>query len=72
MKRQDVCLFNINVSIRYNLEKQKPVLKLVIFIFRDHQSIVNNCTFNKYERLYATCSWDKTILLYDITTGCFR
>jgi WD40 repeat protein len=39
---------------------------------RGHEGAVTRCTFNKFERLYATCSWDKTVLLYDATTGSFR
>jgi len=42
------------------------------FFFRGHEAAVSGCTFNKFERLYATCSWDKTVLLYDATTGSFR
>jgi WD40 repeat protein len=66
IKRQDACT---NVSIKFNLEN----LNLTDFLlFRDHQSVVSNCTFDRSECLYATCSWDKMILLYDITTGAFR
>ncbi len=41
-------------------------------ISRGHTGSVSNCTFNKLERLYATCSWDKNVLLYDASTGSFR
>ena len=38
----------------------------------DHTNAVSCVTFDKEERILASCSWDKSIRMMDISTGEFR
>jgi len=38
----------------------------------DHTNVVSHCEFSKNQSLLATTSWDKTVRLWDISTGQFR
>lgn len=37
-----------------------------------HTNIVSSCAITYDERKFATASWDKTILLWDVATGMYR
>ncbi|XP_059140852.1 WD repeat-containing protein 88-like [Physella acuta] len=37
-----------------------------------HTNIVSSCDISHDERNFATASWDKTILLWDVATGMYR
>ncbi|PAA88077.1 hypothetical protein BOX15_Mlig021002g1, partial [Macrostomum lignano] len=44
----------------------------VTLAFADHKNAVSSASLSADERCLATCSWDKRILMYDISTGMYR
>ena len=40
--------------------------------FSHHKGVISNCSFTHDERKFATCSWDKSVLVWDIATGMYR
>ena len=39
---------------------------------RGHSGIISNCALSEDQRALATCSWDKTIQIWDIAIGNYR
>jgi len=37
-----------------------------------HKNVVSSCDFSENERHLCTSSWDKTLQIWDISTGMFR
>ncbi len=37
-----------------------------------HKGVVSNASIAPDERRFATCSWDKTVQIWDIATGAYR
>lgn len=60
-----------NKKICYNAWK---LLSLVsIFVnFSGHINIIASCAMSPDERKFATASWDKTVKIWDVTTGTYR
>ncbi|XP_039253122.1 small ribosomal subunit protein RACK1-like [Styela clava] len=48
------------------------VSETVTATLTDHLNIVSSCCFSEKERYLCTGSWDKTLRLYDISTGMYR
>ena len=44
----------------------------VLLILRGHTNIVAGCSITHDERKFATASWDKSILIWDVATGMYR
>ena len=51
----------------YDIVAKKPTIFL-----NAHKGVVSNCSITSDERRFATCSWDKTVQIWDIATGMYR
>ena len=51
----------------YDIVANKTTLTL-----GSHKSVISNCVITPDERKFATCSWDKTINVWDVSTGMYR
>ena len=40
--------------------------------YRDHVNVVSGCGFSHNGHYLATCSWDKTVRVYDVMAGGYR
>lgn len=48
------------------------IAKQTTITLSSHESAISNCAFSPDERNFATCSWDKSVLVWDIATGMYR
>ena len=51
----------------YDLVSEQPTIFL-----NSHKGVISNCAITADERRFATCSWDKTVQIWDIATGAYR
>ena len=47
-------------------------LTSILSLCSSHTNVISNCCFTKDGRYLCTASWDKTLQLWDVTTGTFR
>lgn len=64
-KKSTINLWYLYSKIFFNI-------KTKFKIWSGHSGIVSNCAFTTDERIIATSSWDKTLLIWDIATGSYR